>query len=92
MRIQEYTMTYEMLVKDTLKDNHLMRHLFARLNTEVSVQVDEGIKVTGILKTIDLSSHYIEVEAKIPQEKTYFINWRKIAWIETENKVFQPKL
>ena len=83
-------MSYDKFVKDTLEENYLMRHLFARLNSEVAVQIDEGIKIIGILKTIDISNFYIEVEATIPNVKTYFINWRKISYIQTENKVF-PK-
>jgi len=81
-------MSYDDYVKETLEQNHLFRHLFARLNQGVIVNAD-GEHIRGILKTIDLRNNYIEIDAIEPAKKTFFVNMRKCIYIETEQKAFE---
>lgn len=79
-------MAYDEYVKQTLAQNHLFRHLFARPNQEVIIETGDA-HIRGILKTIDLSNNFLEIEAVEPVRKTFFVNLRKCIYVETENKV-----
>jgi hypothetical protein len=77
-------MSYEDIVRDNLEHSPLIRHLFARLNKEITVQT-VGEKITGILNAIDIVQKFIEVEAVRPTNDTYFIGLRHVIWIKAKN-------
>jgi hypothetical protein len=75
---------YDRFVKKKLGESPLIRHLFARLNTEVIVQTTQ-IKVRGILRTIDISYRWLEIDAVEPMKKTFFLKWDWIVYVESEH-------
>ena len=72
MKDDEYT-------KRTLETNPLVRHLFNKRNCQVKAITPNG-DFRGILKTIDVSSHRIELEDR---DSIYYLNWRYIVALKT---------
>jgi hypothetical protein len=76
--------SYDEFIKKKLGESPFIRHLFARLNTEVTIQTTD-IKIRGILKTIDISYRWFEVDAVEPIKKTFFLKWDFIVYVESEH-------
>jgi len=74
-------MEYDEFVKKKLEKSPLIRHLFSRIGKEVTVETT-SVKIRGILKTIDISYRFFEVEDR-QQEKTYFIKWDHIVYLKS---------
>lgn len=75
-------MDYDEFVKEKLEKSPLIRHIFARLGKEVTVETTT-VKIRGILKTIDISYRWFEVE-DMSDRKTYFIKWDNIIYLKSE--------
>jgi len=74
-------MEYEKLLSKTLEKQPLVRHLWSRLGTEVTVETIT-IKVRGILRSIDLVWKWIEVDNP-SLGKTFFINLKHVVAIRS---------
>lgn len=75
---------YDRFVKKKLGESPVLRHLFARLSTEVIVQTTM-IKIRGILRSIDISYRILEIDGIEPIRKTFFVKFDWIVYIETEH-------
>ena len=76
--------SYDEFVREKLAQHVTLRHLFARLNTEVIVQTVSE-KIRGILRSLDLSYRIAEIDAIEPIRKTFFVRFDYIVYIETEH-------
>ncbi len=76
-------MDYEDFLKKKLEKSPFIRHLFARIGKEVVIETTT-IKVRGILKTIDISYRWFEIENK-RNKKTYFFKWDYIIYLRSES-------
>lgn len=74
MNDEEYT-------KQKMKHNPLIRDLFNKLNTQVTVQTTNG-KYRGLLKRIDVSDGRLEIK---DEKGTHFLNWHYIISLDTKN-------
>ena len=74
-------MDYGRLIDDALSKQPLIRHLWSRIGTEITVVTVTG-RLKGILRSIDLAWKWIEVDSPA-RGKTFFINSRHIVMLET---------
>ena len=81
--------TYAELLKAHLEKSGFMRHLFNKIGKIIKVNLEGGVDIVGELKSIDVVWEAIEVYN--PQEgKTYFINFRRIRYIEYDENREKP--
>lgn len=73
---------YSNFIREKMEKHPLLRHMWSRLNKEVIIETTT-IKVRGLLKTIDLSYRWFEVE-DMQNKRTYFIKWDNIIYLESE--------
>jgi hypothetical protein len=83
--MEEKEKTYEEFVREKLTHQVVIRHLFSRLGKEVKIETT-GTTVKGILKAIDLSYRFLEVE-DLQMRKTFFVKFDYIVSIETPSVV-----
>jgi len=79
-------MEYDEFVKKKLEKSPFIRHLFARIGKEVTIETTTK-KVRGILKSIDISYRWFEVEEQQVDGKTYFIKWDHIIYLSSEKVI-----
>ena len=71
--------------KNVLEKSPLMRHLFNKLNTDVTVSCN-GERTRGSLITIDIFAKYIEVQVGT---EVFFFNMRRIDYVRTKDMVIK---
>ena len=71
--------SYNEILSQHLNSSPLLRHLFSRIGTEVTIQI-EGRKIRGIFKSIDILLKTIEVSTK---DAVYYLPIRNIKWMKT---------
>lgn len=76
-------MNHDEYTKNVLKTNPLVRHLFSKLGSQVKAITPNG-DFRGILRTIDVSSHRIEIEDR---NNMWYVNWRYIVALKTPKTV-----
>jgi hypothetical protein len=72
-------------IKRVLNDSPLIRHLFNKLGTQVTVLINKE-KIIGDLASIDVHRKFIEISV---EGETFFLNMRRLDYIKTKTKVLR---
>jgi len=75
---------YSLELKEQLKKDTWLRHLFNKLNKEVVVGLKTGEHVIGVLKTIQFLRGIVNLEIQSGTNgPIYFVNWRYVIYLKT---------
>lgn len=88
---EELSDEYKLAVKRELTRNILMRHLWSKRLSTVSVQIQGDAIIEGVLKAIDVFNQWVEIEATKPVDKTFYINLHKVVYVETADAIMKEK-
>ena len=73
---------YGQELKKQLEKDVYLRHLFNKRGREVIVELSTGVRLRGILLSIEFIRGVLNLELEDPQSKrVYYVNWRHVCWL-----------